>query len=82
MKQVGIFEAKTRFSALVSDAFAGKTTIVTKNGKPVAEIGPVKTSPDRATAAVERLRALRETLRSEGKLKGLNIRELIDEGRK
>jgi prevent-host-death family protein len=82
MKHVGIFEAKTRFSALVSDALAGKTTIVTKNGKPVAEIGPVKSTPDRAIAAVERLRALREKLRSEGKLKGLDIRQLIDEGRK
>jgi prevent-host-death family protein len=83
MKTLGIFEAKTRFSAVVEDAQAGKTTIVTKNGKPVAEIGPVKTQqPGRSKIAAQRLRSLRATLSAEGKLRGINIRELIDEGRR
>lgn len=82
MKHVGLFEAKTHFSALVEDALDGKTTIVTRRGKPVAEIRPV--SDDRRTRArqaVERLRAMRKRLATEGKLRDIDIRELIDEGR-
>lgn len=82
MKNVGVFEAKAKFSALVADAMAGKTTIVTKNGKPVAEVGPVKEQPNRAHTAAERLSALRRRLAGEGKLKNVNIRALIDEGRR
>jgi prevent-host-death family protein len=82
MKAVGIFEAKAKFSALVTDAMSGKTTIVTKNGKPVAEIGPVKGPADRAHLAAQRLGALRKKLSREGKLAGVDIRSLIDEGRK
>jgi prevent-host-death family protein len=83
MKTVGVFEAKTRFSALIADAVAGESTIVTKNGKPVAEIGPVKgTDATRAKLAAERIRALRTRLSRGGKLKGINIRDLMYEGRK
>jgi prevent-host-death family protein len=83
MKTVGVFEAKTRFSALIADAIAGESTIVTKNGKPVAEIGPVKsTDATRAKLAAERIRALRGRLSRGGKLKGINIRDLMNEGRK
>jgi prevent-host-death family protein len=83
MKTVGVFEAKTRFSALIADAVAGESTIVTKNGKPVAEIGPVKSQDvTRAKLAADRIRALRLRLVRGGKLKGANIRELMYEGRK
>jgi prevent-host-death family protein len=41
MKQVGIFEAKTHFSALVDDAERGESTLITRKGKPVARISPV-----------------------------------------
>ena len=83
MKRVGLFEAKTHLSALIDDAVAGKTTVITRRGKPVAEIRPIAADPTtRALQAVERLRAMRRRLASEGKLHDLNIRELIDEGRK
>ena len=83
MKTVGVFEAKTHFSALVSDALAGRTTIVTRNGRPVAEVGPVKASlAERGSVAVERLRRLRTKLASSGKTRGIDVRALIDEGRK
>ena len=83
MKTVGVFEGKTRFSALIADALKGETTVITRNGEPVAEIGPVqKGRSDRRKVAVERIRALRSRLAAEGKLDGLNVRELIDEGRK
>jgi prevent-host-death family protein len=41
MKTVGIFEAKTHFSALVTEVEAGETIVVTKKGKPVARIVPI-----------------------------------------
>lgn len=81
MKSVGVFEAKAKFSALVTDAMAGKTTVVTKNGVPVAEVGPVKGQTSPARVAMQRLDALRKRLAREGKLKGVDIRALIDEGR-
>jgi prevent-host-death family protein len=42
MKSVGMFEAKTQFSALVAEVERGETILVTKNGKPVAQIVPVE----------------------------------------
>ena len=42
MKQVGVFDGKTHFSALVEDAERGETIIVTRKGKPVAQIVPIE----------------------------------------
>ncbi|MBD5656016.1 MAG: type II toxin-antitoxin system Phd/YefM family antitoxin [Candidatus Eremiobacteraeota bacterium] len=47
MKTVGMFEAKTQFSALVEAVLSGETILVTKNGKPVAQIVPVTDQPPR-----------------------------------
>jgi prevent-host-death family protein len=41
MKQIGIFEGKTHFSALIDDAERGESTLVTRKGKPVARIVPI-----------------------------------------
>jgi len=79
MKSVGIFEAKTHFSALVDEALGGKTIVITRNGEPVAELAPIDSDrKTRGQIAIERLRALRS------RLKGPRIaaRELIDEGRR
>jgi prevent-host-death family protein len=79
MKSVGIFEGKTHFSALVTDAEAGETTIITRNGKPVAQLSPiVDDSRARAERAVEHIRALRSRLKGPK----ISVRELIDEGRR
>lgn len=79
-KQVGMFEAKTHFSALIEDAVAGKTTVITKRGKPVAKIVPTEEARrERARLAVERLRAMRGVLKL---APGETIRDLIYEGRR
>lgn len=79
MKTVGIFEAKTHFSALVADALAGRTTIITRNGEPVAELRPIDDNRKaRAKLALERIRAMRADLKGPA----ISARELIDEGRK
>jgi prevent-host-death family protein len=78
MKKVGIFEGKTHFSALIDEAKNGQTIIVTKNGQPVAQIGPVSsgTASNRAAAAMDRI------LSSEATLGNLTARDLIEEGRR
>jgi len=79
MKTVGVFEAKTHFSALINDALAGKTTIITRNGEPVAELKPIDEGREaRALLAVKRLRAMRSSLQGPP----ISARELIDEGRR
>jgi prevent-host-death family protein len=56
---VGAYEAKTRFSELVSRAEKGESFLVTKNGRPVARIMPVNDfDAERTRQAAERLRAL------------------------
>lgn len=40
VREVGTYEAKTHFSKLLDDVEAGTKIIVTRHGKPVAEITP------------------------------------------
>lgn len=76
MRSVGIFEAKTHFSALVEAVRSGETIVVTRNGEPVAQLAPV-TEP-----RSERSEAMRRILSTRAKLGGLTIRELVEEGRR
>jgi prevent-host-death family protein len=46
---IGAYEAKTKFSELIARAEKGESFVVTKNGRPVAEIKPVQAF-DRAAA--------------------------------
>ena len=58
---VGAYEAKTKFSELIARAEKGESFVVTKNGRPVAEIRPSKQF-DRTAArqAIEEMRRFRE----------------------
>jgi prevent-host-death family protein len=79
-KHLGVFEAKTRFSALIDDAIAGKTTVITKRGKPVAQLTPTEAARrERARRAAERIRAMRGALKL---APGETVRDLIYEGRR
>ena len=42
MDRLSVFEAKARFSQVVSQAEGGKQTIITKRGKAVARVVPEK----------------------------------------
>jgi prevent-host-death family protein len=46
---VGAYEAKTKFSELIARAEKGESFVVTKNGRPVAEIRPVQAFDREAT---------------------------------
>lgn len=41
MTTVNVFEAKMSFSKLVAAAEAGETVVIARNGKPVAQLGPL-----------------------------------------
>lgn len=45
IETIGAFEAKTHFSQLLEKAQQGTTFIVTRRGKPVAQLGPSEEPP-------------------------------------
>lgn len=55
-----LYDAKTRLSSLVREARAGRSTIITVHGVPVAELVPYRAEPV-ASSLDERIAALRES---------------------
>lgn len=45
MKQIGIFDAKRNFSALIDEVEAGEEVRITRHGKEVVRMLPVKRTP-------------------------------------
>jgi prevent-host-death family protein len=79
MKEVGAFEAKTRFGQLLDQVEAGDEIVITRRGKIVARLVPPAGAVDREAGAqaAARIRARRRGVR----LGGLKIKALIAEGR-
>lgn len=77
---VGAYEAKTHLSELLEKVEAGEEITITKHGSPVAKLVPVtkKATADQRAAAIQRIQKLGASL----SLKGLKIKDLIEEGRK
>jgi len=80
MESVGSFEAKTHLPQLLQRVADGEEITITKHGKPVARLVPplaAKPTPDvrAAVAAMKQFRKGRS-------LRGLSVREMIDEGRR
>ena len=44
MKQVSIQDLKARLSAVVAEAHAGRTIVITRHHTPVAQLGPARTA--------------------------------------
>ena len=67
--KISISEAKAKLSALVNAALAGEQVILTKHGRPVAEIRPLlagKKSPAEKLSAIQRIAAGSKTKRLDG----------------
>ena len=80
MRTAGIFEAKQNFSALIDAVEAGEEVRITRHGKEVVRMLPVRRLPVITQEQIEReLNAIRE-LHSRIK-PGPGWRELRDEGR-
>lgn len=79
MRSVGSFDAKTHLPALLDRVAKGETIEITRRGVPVARLVPPgdSGSRDRRRLAQE----IRE-LRKGNRLRGLKVRDLINEGRR
>ena len=78
MKQIGVYEAKTQLPRLLDSVERGETITITRHGKPVARLVPVRTNRMTVDEAIQAMRAFGE----EHSLDGITIKELIEEGRK
>lgn len=80
MGTIGAFEAKTHLSQILDKVAAGKEFVITKHGKPVARLVPVRENADQPDLdeVVRQIRASRKGR----KLGDVTIRQLIDEGRR
>ena len=79
MKTVGAFDAKTHLNQLLKQVSKGETFRITLRGIPVAKLVP--SEEGEAKDLKQTVREIRE-IRKGASLKGLTIRELIDEGRR
>jgi prevent-host-death family protein len=79
MLTIGAFEAKNRLSELLDAAENGEEIMITKHGRPVAKLVPAEAfDRAKARAAIEWLKDFRK----KHPLRGLKIKDLINEGRK
>jgi prevent-host-death family protein len=79
MKTIGAFEAKTHLSELLNEVEQGERFLITKHGRPVAELVPVpKRDPEQIRQAIEELKEFQRT----HSLGGMSVRDMIEEGRK
>ena len=80
MTRISAYEAKTHLPRLLRAAEHGETVIITRHGKPVAQLGPVQESRrEDITEVIERMK------RARAKRPRVTAEELLsarDEGRK
>ncbi len=81
MEKMQLFEAKARLSELVDRAESGRETVITRRGRAVARLVPVKRARARSGNAevIDSIIRFSKTLKVKGRV---NLRELIEEGRK
>ena len=79
MREVGAFEAKNKLGTLLDWVEQGEQVLITRRGKAVARLVPADTGIDRVKArrAADGILAARKSLR----LAGLEIKDLVEEGR-
>ncbi|MES2562216.1 MAG: type II toxin-antitoxin system prevent-host-death family antitoxin [Pseudomonadota bacterium] len=81
MKSVGAFQAKTQLSQLLDEVEKGEAVTITRRGRAVAVLSPVKASQPAKTGEewLSEVKRLRKGIKLEGIV---TIRHLIDEGRR
>ena len=80
MRRFGSFEAKNKLSQLLELAEQGEEILITRHGKEVAKLVPAHRTLDRESA--KRTAAEIREMRQGVTLGGLQIKDLINEGRK
>ena len=79
MISVGAYEAKTHLSSLLERVAMGESVTITKHGRPVAVMRPVG---ELDLPAVETVVAGLRNFRRGRRLDGIELRDLIEEGRR
>lgn len=83
MQSVGIYEAKTRFSALIELVEAGEEVRITRHGKEVVRMLPVRRRPvitdEQIARELEQIQALQQTVKVSAATK--SVVDLRQEGR-
>ena len=82
MTAIGVYDAKTQLPKLLERVSRGERFLITKHGRPVAELVPA--TADAALDVKEIVRQMQEWQEREGPTlgPGLTIRELREEGRR
>ena len=69
MQSIGIYEAKSRFSALVELVEQGEEVRITRHGKEVVRMLPVRRKPvitdEQIARELEQIQALQQTVRAQ-----------------
>ena len=69
MQSVGIYEAKTRFSALIELVEQGEEVRITRHGKEVVRMLPVRRKPvitdEQIARELEQIQVLQQTVRAQ-----------------
>ena len=81
IKSVGSYEAKTHLPRLLAEVEQGQSILITKRGKVIAKIVPAsEAGPPDVKQLIAEFRAY--SRRQGRNLGGLNIRDMIEEGRR
>ena len=76
--EIGSYEAKTKLPELLRQVKTGKSFTITNHGKPIADLVPSACARKKdKVAAAEKLKAFMRAV----PVRGVNIKELIEEGR-
>ncbi|MGN1057442.1 MAG: type II toxin-antitoxin system Phd/YefM family antitoxin [Comamonas sp.] len=83
MQSVGIYEAKTRFSALIELVEAGEEVRITRHGKEVVRMLPVRRRPvitdEQIARELEQIQVLQQTVKASSATK--TVADLRQAGR-
>lgn len=83
MHSVGIYEAKSRFSALVELVEQGEEVRITRHGKEVVRMLPVRRKPvitdEQIARELEQIQALQQTVRAQAATE--SVAQLRQKGR-
>jgi prevent-host-death family protein len=79
MVKIGIYEARTRWSEVIDRVSKGEEITITRHGTPVAKLVPA--NGQAKTSVAEAIAELRQ-FRRKHKLRGLTIKQMIEEGRR
>lgn len=78
--EIGSYEAKTKLPELLRAVQAGKRYTITLRGEPIADLVPAEDA--KLADAVDAVDAMREFMRAAPPIEGVDMKALIDEGRR